>query len=107
MNAQFKQEVRDCTLDFVTAVRMTLRYEDEQFARLTALLTDLAEVLRDQTVIDKDLAADLYELPKTVRNMFLSYDGPAESRPEVFDRLEDAWVDLDALVMDCLQPADV
>ena len=60
--------------------------------------------MRTATVIDKDLALNLYALPQIVRNMSLAYAGPTASRPDRFDRLEDAWMDLDALVTECLQP---
>jgi hypothetical protein len=94
----------ECMEEFAHAVRMNREYEDEQMGRLTRLLSELAAQLRNEDVIDKDLALYLYDLPQIVRNMFLSYDGPPGTRTEQFDRLEDAWVDLDALVTDCLQP---
>lgn len=104
MNSEFKREVMDCMEAFATNVRLTLVYEDAELDRLRRLLSELAGILRHETVIDKDLVGYLYFLPQIVRNMFLSYDGPLTGRPELFDRLEDAWVELDALVGDCLYP---
>lgn len=106
MNSEFKREVMECMEAFGTSVRLTLVYEDAQFDRLRRLLSELADVLRHESVIDKELVAYLYSLPQIVRNMFLSYDGPTAGRPELFDRLEDAWVELDALVGDCLYPPE-
>ncbi|NHZ91280.1 hypothetical protein F2P45_20005 [Massilia sp. CCM 8733] len=102
MNSEFKREVMDCMEEFAFTVRMTRLYEDAELDRLKGLLSELADVLQHETVIDKDLVGSLYTLPQVVRNMFLSYDGPPTVRLEQFARLEDAWVDLDALVLDCL-----
>jgi len=104
MNEAFKLAVMKSMEDFGLQVRMHCDYDAEQFCILKTLLSELATALRDEAHIDKDLALDLYALPQIVRNMFLSYEGPATSRPAQFDRLEDAWVDIDALVLDCLQP---
>ncbi|NHZ44281.1 hypothetical protein [Massilia aquatica] len=102
MNSEFKREVMECMETFAHTVRMTRLFEDAELERLKRLLSELADMLRHETVIDKDLAAYLYDLPQIVRNMSLSYDGPPTERPEQFDRLEDAWLELDALVSECL-----
>ncbi len=102
MDNEFKREVIECIEAFAFTVRMTRLYEDAELDRLRGLLSELAGVLRHETVIDKDLVGSLYFLPQVVRNMFLSYDGPPTVREEQFDRLEDAWVELDALVLECL-----
>ena len=104
MKKELKLEVMESMDEFAHAVRMNRDYSDDQFERVKALLSDLAGASRNDHVIDKDLALSLYALPQTVRNMFLSYDGSIETRPQRFDRLEDAWIDLDALVLECLQP---
>lgn len=102
MNSELKREAMACMEAFGNNVRLTLAYEDVEFDRLRRVLTELFDVLRHDTVIDKDLAGYLYSLPQIIRNMLLSYHGPLAERPELFDRLEDAWVELDALVLDCL-----
>ncbi len=43
----------------------------------------------------------LYSIPTIVRNMFLSFSR-IEDAPDIALKLEDAWVELDALVMECL-----
>lgn len=103
MDKELKQKIMECVEQFALAVRMNLDYEDEQFNRLKVLLSDLAKEMRTATAIDKDLALNLYTLPQIVRNMS-AYTGSTASRPDRFDRLEDAWMDLDALVTECLQP---
>lgn len=107
MNREFKRHVMESMEEFAQAVRMNRDYDDEQFGCLKELLSNLASELNDQDVLGKDLALNLYTLPQIVRNMFLTYDGPVESRPERFNRLEDAWIDLDALVIECLQPPSI
>jgi hypothetical protein len=107
MNREFKQDVMDSMEEFAQAVRMNRDYDDEQFENLKKLLSKLAYELSDKDFLDKDLALNLYTLPQIVRNMFLTYDGPIDSRPERFDRLEDAWVELDELVIECLQPSNI
>jgi hypothetical protein len=104
MDTELKQKIMQCVEQFALTVRMNLDYEDEQFDKLKGLLSDLAKEMRTATAIDKDLALNLYALPQIVRNMSLAYAGPTASRPDRFDRFEDAWMDLDALVTECLQP---
>ena len=104
MDQALKLAVMKSVEDFGFTVRMRCDYDVEQFLKLRDLLSELATALRNEERIDKDLALNLYALPQIVRNMFLSYEGPAALRPAQFDRLEDAWVDIDALVLDCLQP---
>jgi hypothetical protein len=106
MNGEFKREVMECMAEFAHVVRMHRQYKDEQLMRLKSLLSDLAGELRKENVIDKDIALNLYSLPQIVRNMSLTFEGAIESRQERFNRLEDAWVDLEAFVIDCLQPYD-
>lgn len=106
MNKKLKLEVMGCMEEFAHAVRTNRDYDDVQFLRLKLLLSELASATRGDEVVDKDVALNLYTLPQIVRNMYLSYDGPIESRPQRFGRLEDAWMDLDALVIECLQPPD-
>jgi hypothetical protein len=107
MNWEFKKNLMDSMGEFAQAVRMNRDYDDEQFENLKKLLSKLACELSDKEVLDKDLALNLYTLPQIVRNMFLTYDGPIDSRPERFNRLEDAWIDLDELVIECLQPPNI
>jgi len=104
MNQTLKLTVMKSVEDFAFTVRMHRDYDVEQFHKLRHLLSELATALRNDEHIDKELALNLYALPQIVRNMFLSYEGPAASRPAQFDRLENAWVDIDALVLACLQP---
>ena len=49
----------------------------------------------------RDLALTLYSIPMMVRNTFISIDDQSP-KPELAARLEDHWVDLDALVTECL-----
>lgn len=107
MNSEFMRDVMDSMGQFAQAVRMNRDYDDEQFETLKKFLSKLAYELSDKEFLDKDLALNLYTLPQIVRNMFLTYDGPIDTRPERFTRLEDAWIELDELVIECLQSPNI
>ena len=87
---------------FVDSVRIDMRIDDDAYEELCALLRDLAKELKGVRLIDKELALALYSIPLMVRNAFVSFDSHPDPKPSVCLRLEDQWVDLDALVTDCL-----
>lgn len=76
-------------------------FDENEFRNLCAALRLLATELENQSSIDKELALHLYSIPLITRNMFLSFDGD-DPKPEIAAKLEDAWVELDALVNGCL-----
>lgn len=86
---------------YVDQLRIQMRIDDGAYDQLCASLQELASELKGVRAIDKELALALYSIPLMVRNTFLSFDNQAP-KPEIAARLEDHWVDLDALVTDCL-----
>lgn len=76
-------------------------FDEDAFYNLCNDLKLLAKELKGSKVIDRELMLSLYSIPLVVRNMFLSFSN-TEPLPEIAIKLEDAWVDLDALVVDCL-----
>ena len=86
---------------FVDRLRIEMRVDEAAYEELSAMLTDLAAALRGVPLIDKELALVLYSIPQTVSNAMMSFDGHSP-KPAIAGRLEDAWVELDALVLDCL-----
>jgi len=76
-------------------------FDEKEFHDLVKALNDLAVELKKIDCIDKELALYLYSIPQIVRNAFLSFDGK-EDNAGIANKLEDAWIELDALILDCL-----
>lgn len=88
---------------FVDQVRASMHFDDAEYLALCDDLEELAGCLRGTTSLDRDLARDLYSIPLIVRNMYLFVQGNgAYASHPLVGKLEDAWVSLDGLVMDCL-----
>lgn len=96
------KHIKDKILEntFVDRIRGEMVFDDYQYKELVNSLTELSGYLRNQTSIDKNVALVLYHIPQIVRNVFLGFDDTENS--EIRKTLEDAWVELDALVLDCL-----
>lgn len=86
---------------FVDDVRINMVFNEAEYAKLVSCLTELSLALKDSKVIDKELALYLYTIPQMIQNAYLSFSKENE-KPEIAMKLEDAWIDLDALVIDCL-----
>lgn len=89
---------------FIDKVRVEMVIDDESYEELVELLKLLSKEWKDKSVIDKELALVLYSIPQMIRNSYLSFeDGSSNSeKPEIAQKLEDIWIDLDALVIECL-----
>jgi len=86
---------------FIDVLRQEMRFDEDEYARLVVHLEGLAQVMKTRGSLDKELALHLYLIPQMTRNAFLSY--PDRTRDSaIASQLEDAWVDLDALVIECL-----
>lgn len=83
--------------DFVDRVMNEFVVDQDAYTELSSLLRALPGTLGDARLIDRELALTLYCMPQLVRNAFLAC--PAEN--PLRNTLEDCWVELDALVMDC------
>ncbi len=86
---------------FVSAVRNEMRIDEGAYLELCGLLRELAGEWACRSLVDKELALVLYSIPQIVRNAFLSFSGPPDALPAVARALEDMWVELDGLVLDC------
>jgi hypothetical protein len=95
---------------FVFEARIEQRFNQDEYDALVVLLHALGQLMRNDTRLDKDLALELYSIPQYTRNSFLVFRAlPAPESQALADKLEDAWIQLDALVMNCLaeQGADL
>jgi len=84
---------------FVNQVRIELVFDEVAYSELVRDLGLLATELKGKVFVDKELTLQLYTLPLAIRNAYLSGQ---ESIAEIFDKLEDAWIELDDLVTRCL-----
>lgn len=85
---------------FVNKLRIKMEIDEEEYSRLCNALICLAEEWKNVKYIDKEVAGYLYAIPQMVRNEFLSLN-EILSDDAFCDRLEDMWVELDALVSNC------
>lgn len=94
---------------FIYIVRTELQFDADEYRKLTSSLKRLAEAMTAQTQIDKDVALCLYETPQAIRNAFDLFSEPRVSvslsteAKELRDQLEEAWIEVDQLVVDCLK----
>jgi hypothetical protein len=87
--------------NFVNIVRANMVFNDEQYNELVSSLEVLANLLKSNQFIDKELALYLYTIPQMIRNAYASFEN-VESKPDLAFKLEDAWIELDSLVINCL-----
>ncbi|AOR62953.1 hypothetical protein [Pectobacterium wasabiae] len=86
---------------FVDEIRTNMAFNEDAYMGLISSLGELSNILKGSDFVDKELALYLYTIPQMIRNAYVSFDGK-ENNPEIEFRLEDAWIELDALVIDCL-----
>lgn len=99
MNINLKSRILSNT--FADQLRASMVYDASAFDELCGDLKSLSSSLKGSGVIDRELMLTLYSLPVVVRNTFLSFDD-SDSRPAIAAKLEDAWIELDKLVSECL-----
>ena len=97
MKIELKQRIVDNS--FVDEVRMHMTFNNVQYNELRKDLTDLALSLKGSHVVDRELMLVLFAMPTMIRNAFESV---REQDTEIAGQLEDAWVELDALIANCL-----
>lgn len=101
MNIMLKEKIKNNK--FIDEVLTKMRIDEQQYQELCNLLKELATEWQNNQVIDKELALYLYCAPQMIRNVFLSFKEKNIPLPEIAKRLEDIWVELDALVIECLK----
>lgn len=89
---------------FVDKIRQTMEFDEVEYAQLCDLLREVGESTSSDEKLEKRLVFILYSIPQMVHNSFLSFTGDPEDLPEIALKLEDAWVDLDQLVLSIFQP---
>lgn len=100
MRESLKEKILNNT--FVDKVRNELKVDEEEYQALNQILNELIVVLKVQKDIDKELALILYSMPQIIRNTFLSLETSNEKVSDLANRLEDIWIELDELVIECL-----
>lgn len=82
-------------------LRMNLSFNDDEYHQLVNILIDLEKEMKNHDDIPINLALGLYWLPYIVRNTldFLKINKPDS---DLTQKLEDAWIDIDNLVLNCL-----
>lgn len=94
-----KEKISQNTFTF--EARVNMRFDEAAYEDLVACLQALATELASARQIDKELALSLYTIPQAIQNLYLSL-ARCEIRPPITDRLEEACIELDALVIECL-----
>ncbi|MGE7943587.1 hypothetical protein ACQKNB_16025 [Lysinibacillus xylanilyticus] len=79
-----------------------MEIDEAAYQELIDILTNLSDELKSQKVIDKELALTLYSVPQINRNVYLTYEEHNGKATEFGNELEDIWIDLDAMVLECL-----
>lgn len=85
--------------NFINILRQNLIFDKQEYDDLLKILNEIKLNLKNKLVIDKKLAAYLYEIPKMTLVWFnnLSCDPNYKNKP-IINQLEDAWIELDALI---------
>ena len=86
---------------FVDKVRNQMEIDEAEYQELIEILSNLSGELKFRKVIDKELALLLYSMPQIIRNVFLTYEEHHGKATEFGNKLEDIWIDLDAMVLEC------
>lgn len=87
---------------FVDKVRNEMVIDENEYEALREMLIMLSNELKSEQVIDKELALILYSMPQMIRNTFLSFTAHNVQGSELVSKLENIWIDLDELVIECL-----
>ncbi len=86
---------------FVDSVRISMTFDQIAYEEFVSCLNELASALKGRHSVDRELMLYLYSAPVMVRNAYLSFS-ESHTELEITNRLEDAWVELDRLITNCL-----
>lgn len=87
--------------NFIDRIRINGNFGDNEYDELIFNLKVLDDYMKNVSIIDKKLALYLYTIPQMIRNVYASFD-KWDNKPELAFRLEEAWIELDSLVISCL-----
>ncbi|WNS43291.1 hypothetical protein [Paenibacillus sp. MMS20-IR301] len=100
MDSELKGKILNNT--FIDKVRNEMVVDEVEFEALRELLIELSKELKAEQVVNKELALVLYSMPQMIRNTFLSFTAHDVQDSELLNKLEDIWMELDELVIECL-----
>jgi len=87
---------------FIDNVRIHMQVNENDYEQLRESLTLFSKHAKSQSHIDKELALVLYSMPQIIRNIYLSFKEHNIQNLEFENQLEDIWMELDRLVIECL-----
>ncbi|EPS2710266.1 hypothetical protein ACTEV4_004233 [Cronobacter turicensis] len=80
---------------------MKMVFNEIEYNNLVPALNALSILMKKEKTIDKELALYLYSIPKMIRYAYDSFNGEIDKN-ELALKLEEAWIELDALVIEVL-----
>jgi len=84
---------------FVRDLLALWRIDEEAYTDLCGALRELAPVWRDVSAVDKELAAELYDISGITRNMADFFE--RRNLRKDADDVRSKWIELDALIQEC------
>ena len=86
---------------FIEKLLINTEVDEKEYVELCDILRKLAVEWKDEKYIEKEIVNLLYQIPVIVRNKYLFYSDKGYSNATI-DRLEDMWIELDGLILECL-----
>ncbi|EOC0042191.1 hypothetical protein ACTV1V_000574 [Cronobacter turicensis] len=80
---------------------MKMVFNEIEYNNLVSALNALSILMKKEKTIDKELALYLYSIPQMIRYAYDSFNGEIDKN-ELALKLEEAWIELDALVIEVL-----
>ena len=87
---------------FIYIMRIEARIDEQEYAKLCDSLRRLAAEVRGQRSLRRDVAQVLYVTPQFIHSTLLRARAPGSPFSNLTDRLEEMWIEVDAIVLDCL-----
>ena len=85
--------------NFINIIRQDLIFDEDEYIELLRILNKIKLNLRSKPVIDKKLAAYLYEIPKMTLIWLNNFNNdPNYKDNPIINQLEDACIELDTLI---------
>ena len=87
--------------NFVEVLRISNKYDEDEYLRLVEDLKELALLLKGENKIDKKVAERLFSL----NDFLIGYISICKKTDDKFglqDKVIDAWSELNDLIVDCL-----
>ncbi len=88
-------------IKFIGDVKLKMVFNEVEYNNLVWALIELSILMKKEKTIDKELALYLYSIPQMIRYAYDSFDEISDKN-DLAVKLEDAWIELDALVIEVL-----